>query len=333
MNTGSSSSLIRNIGNSSAEMAELTISGGELEQMGFIAVKNDDYGSLKVTGGTIRSNEQAVQNWMQADITGGTLDGPVYTWAYNSQQSTTNISGNAVVNGDVVVVNYQNASVTPQVNIMGGTVSGSLKKAEYDDKVNFVEPGSSTSDINISGGSFKNSVDPDYCADGFAPNKGPDGSYTVHKHELEAVVGKAPSCTQPGHAAGWRCKLCGMMFADADGKTEIAVIPATGHGFDRVNHDENNHWKECACGERSEVKEHVFGSWTMDKQAGLRHRVCITCGRSFTETLPAGGTTAPSIPQTGDTFNVWLFTGLLGAGLAGLAALAFVKSKQRKTDR
>ena len=38
-----------------------TLSGGEVEQMGFIAVKNDDNSILNVTGGVIRSNEQAVQ--------------------------------------------------------------------------------------------------------------------------------------------------------------------------------------------------------------------------------------------------------------------------------
>ena len=50
--------------------------------MGFIAVKNDDNSMLNVTGGVIRSNEQAVQNWTQANISGGRLEGNVITWAY-----------------------------------------------------------------------------------------------------------------------------------------------------------------------------------------------------------------------------------------------------------
>ena len=36
---------------SAAAKAVLTISGGEVEQMGFIAVKNDDNSILNVTGG------------------------------------------------------------------------------------------------------------------------------------------------------------------------------------------------------------------------------------------------------------------------------------------
>ena len=93
VNEGHFSSLIRNVGDSAAAKAVLTISGGEVEQMGFIAVKNDDNSILNVTGGVIRSNEQAVQNWTQANISGGRLEGNVITWAYGDQPSETNIAG------------------------------------------------------------------------------------------------------------------------------------------------------------------------------------------------------------------------------------------------
>ena len=95
VNEGHFSSLIRNVGDSAAAKAVLTISGGEVEQMGFIAVKNDDNSILNVTGGVIRSNEQAVQNWTQANISGGRLEGNVITWAYGDQPSETNIAGSA----------------------------------------------------------------------------------------------------------------------------------------------------------------------------------------------------------------------------------------------
>src|SRR5699024_2754459 len=70
-------SLIRNLGTSLEQKATLNISGGVITQNTFIAVKNDDYGVLNITGGTITSDEQAVQNWHKATITGGTISGPV----------------------------------------------------------------------------------------------------------------------------------------------------------------------------------------------------------------------------------------------------------------
>ena len=131
VNEGHFSSLIRNVGDSAAAKAVLTISGGEVEQMGFIAVKNDDNSILNVTGGVIRSNEQAVQNWTQANISGGRLEGNVITWAYGDQPSETNIAGSAVVDGDVAAVNYMDAAAQPVVNITGGTVTGSIYKGEH----------------------------------------------------------------------------------------------------------------------------------------------------------------------------------------------------------
>ena len=82
VNNGYFSSLIRNIGTADAA-SSLTVSGNAtLRQDNFIALKNDDYGNVAVTGGTITSNEQAIQNWSQAAISGGTLNGQVITWSY-----------------------------------------------------------------------------------------------------------------------------------------------------------------------------------------------------------------------------------------------------------
>ena len=58
-NKGHYSSLICNYGSSEDDRANLIITGGKLEQDGFIAVKNDDYGNLTISGGVISSGEQA----------------------------------------------------------------------------------------------------------------------------------------------------------------------------------------------------------------------------------------------------------------------------------
>ena len=101
-------SLIRNAG--AGKAATLIISGGHIQQDGFIAVKNDDYGILSITGGTITTTgdtdtntASAVQNWCKADITGGIINGTVWTgtWSADLDLSKTTIGGTANINGNI----------------------------------------------------------------------------------------------------------------------------------------------------------------------------------------------------------------------------------------
>ncbi len=134
--TGLYSSLIRNMGNSASDTAKIYVKGGELENQ-FIALKNDDFSELYVSGGTITSPEQTIQNWTKAEVTGGTLNGDVYTWNWSSEPSTTTISGeNTVVKGDVVGVNYyadpNHVPNGPQITVTdGASVSGDVFLANY----------------------------------------------------------------------------------------------------------------------------------------------------------------------------------------------------------
>lgn len=134
--TGLYSSLIRNMGNSASDTAKIYVKGGEMENQ-FIALKNDDFSELYVSGGTITSPEQAIQNWTKAEVTGGTLNGDVYTWNWSSEPSTTTISGeNTVVKGDVVGVNYyadpNHVPNGPQITVTdGASVSGDVSLANY----------------------------------------------------------------------------------------------------------------------------------------------------------------------------------------------------------
>lgn len=54
-----------------------------------------------------------------------------------------------------------------------------------------------------------------------------------HTHELAAVESKAPTCTEDGNIAYWRCSSCGKLFGDANGLHEISqsdtVAVSTGH--------------------------------------------------------------------------------------------------------
>ena len=83
-------------------------------------------------------------------------------------------------------------------------------------------------------------------------------------HKLEAVVAVAPTCTEDGVVAHWKCSVCGALFADAEGNTsmteEETVDPANGHNFTEqvvgdntlrsvaTHHESASYWHSCACG-------------------------------------------------------------------------------------
>ena len=184
------SSLIRNGG---VEAATLNIQGGTLQQDNFIAVKNDDYGTLNVSGGTIISNEQAIQNWNQATITGGTMQGNVYTWGYNTVSNTpeTEISG-GVITGDVVTRSYDdNTTYIPSVKITGGEIQGKL---DTRDKGNSYTE--SVGKIEVSGGNFGSQVQDVYLDDSLTAElysrRNPDAPYSYYSSVEDAKAHAMP---------------------------------------------------------------------------------------------------------------------------------------------
>lgn len=170
----SGSSLIRNAGVN--KEAALNITGGDIKHDGFIAVKNDDRGILNISGGTITTTgdtethtASAVQNWATATITGGTINGTVWTsvWSKELPASVTTIE-NATVTGKIVVKPYSNdLSVKPTLEIKSGT----YKVSGWDVQGNGV--------VAISGGTFDAPVKPEYCVPNHEPVKNSNGTYTV----------------------------------------------------------------------------------------------------------------------------------------------------------
>ena len=287
-------SLIRNLGTSLDQKATLNISGGVITQNTFIAVKNDDYGVLNITGGTITSAEQAVQNWHKATITGGTISGPVISWAYDDKagmDNTLDISGTAVVIGDVKAVNYEGSAV-PHVTITGGTVKGSLVKGLYDSVLQTLPNDSDQADIVVSGGTFNNAVPEEFCAENFHPNRNPDGSYSVHTHQFGPWV----TTVRPGHTTSGTevqtCTVCGYEIA--------RTIAPTGN---------NDH---------PDIEQ--------AKQDG-------TWGQEETSTPAPTATAAPAagsvntVPQTGDEMPLAVLGG--AAALAAAAMVVLILRKRR----
>lgn len=130
---GKGASLVR-VGNDSvAKQPGLNIKGGSFQQDNFIAIKVDR-GNLFLNGGTITSeNSYAIENWWNATIKGGTVNGTVSTWVYSDGKafSDLEISG-GTVNGDVASITYDKAEgKTAKVTISGGTVTGTLGTYTY----------------------------------------------------------------------------------------------------------------------------------------------------------------------------------------------------------
>ena len=74
---------------------------------------------------------------------------------------------------------------------------------------------------------------------------------------------KAPTCTEAGNIAYWRCDDCGKLYSDAEGKTEITeadiAIPAKGHSpASGWSHDDASHWHAClnGCGTQLDKVSH-----------------------------------------------------------------------------
>ena len=81
---------------------------------------------------------------------------------------------------------------------------------------------------------------------------------------------------------------------------DASALPAPHtHAWSDWKTDAANHWKECACGEKSSQGAHTYGGWTVDIEptadtAGSQHRNCTTCGYVDTQSIPAtGGGTQP----------------------------------------
>lgn len=190
-NTSGFSSLVRNMNGT------LNVNGGNFSNE-FIALKNDDNGIMKITAGTIESKEQAVQNWHNLDVTGGTFNGDVYTWSYDNSQGTATIGGSAVIDGNVAAIQYGNATAKSTVEIKGGTITGTIEKGEYGNAYNRVDPSAATSIITVSGGTFAKEP-----ASAFIPKDkiaikyveaNSDGKYYVGTNgEIQEIVDNAKS--------------------------------------------------------------------------------------------------------------------------------------------
>lgn len=232
----SGSSLVRNGGVKNE--AVLNIKGGTFEQEKFIVIKNDDYGILNMTGGVIKTGaskqidgkeytSSGVQNWGQAVLSGGRIDGVIWTsaWSNDLDAPKTVITGDVSVKGDVILERHdKGVSKIPEMSIKGGQFEVREWKVDNSGVL-----------LKISGGTYKGSIpNEDYIVPGFGLNKNPDGSFGVHKHVLVEVAEVPATCDKDGAKAHWKCKDCGDLYLDEGMKTPVTdpntlVIAKLGH--------------------------------------------------------------------------------------------------------
>lgn len=163
------SSLICNGDND--EGASLTINGGKLKQLNFLAVKNGSNGTLVVNGGEITSNHSAIQNWCDADINGGKITGQIWTDAYVEHCiGKTVIDGTVEFTGEIVM--DITGSIKPELTINGGNLSVTNWRITTACAKLGGKPA-------VQGGTFTNAVPAEYCADRFIPTQNADGTYGV----------------------------------------------------------------------------------------------------------------------------------------------------------
>ena len=149
-------SLIR-LGNDNISGAypTLTIEDGTFTQNRFVAIKVDR-GTLHFKGGTVNClSSYAIENWNNAYIKGGTVNGTVATWVYSTGAAFTKIEiSDGTVNGNVYAVNYDNATdKTAKVFITGGTITGELGLRSYNNGLVPIAD-ESTALIDVTGGTF-----------------------------------------------------------------------------------------------------------------------------------------------------------------------------------
>lgn len=206
----------------------LNISGGKFEQQNFIAIKNGALGKLNVTGGMISSNQSAIQNWFEANITGGEINGQLWTDAYIKGESVgqTTIGGNAKFTGEIVMDIY--GSVKPELEISGGTLDVTNWRITAAASKAGAKPA-------VSGGTFSSAIPYEYCAAGYIPADKGDGKYGVTEGTYVAEVnGAYYESLQAAIDAATYGKTVTLLSDTREnvvvtGKTKVITLDLAGH--------------------------------------------------------------------------------------------------------
>lgn len=130
-------------------------------------------------------------------------------------------------------------------------------------------------------------------------------------HNLTKTDAKAATHFAAGNIEYYTCSACGKLFADANGTQEITqadtVIDKIAHTYGGYQYNDNGHWKECSCGDKTAEGTHTGGTATCNEKA-----ICKVCGAKYgtvdktkhdeTEVRDAKAATCIEDGYTGDTY-------------------------------
>lgn len=178
-------------------------------------------------------------------------------------------------------------------------------------------------ETEIKGAAFASCDQPGYTGDTWCKDcntKIKDGEPIPAGHKTTEVPANPATHEAAGNIKYYTCSGCSLLFADAEAKTEIkaedTVVAKGEHSYGEwVNTDAENHWKECACGNKIETAAH--------KDANTDGK-CDVCGYNV------GVSTDSNSPQTGDNSNLLLWFVLLAISACGIVVLPLINKKRAR---
>ncbi len=207
----------------------INIEGGIVKNTVDTAIYHPQVGTLTVKDGTIEGTTGIEMRAGTLTVEGGTIKA-TGTFAEGKNGNGTTVTGAAVA------VSQHTTNNAISVTIKGGTLTGAkalyetdLEDEETADVTMSVIDGTFNGAVSsenvegfVSGGSFKEPVSAELCADNFVPSENADGSYGVHKHDLKAHVANPATCNAIGNIAYWHCEACDTYYKDANGEEAVA---------------------------------------------------------------------------------------------------------------
>ena len=201
---------------------------------GMNTVKNDDFGTLTIAGGSFSNTTgPAVMNWNTANITGGTFSVPSGhvisngALAGNADKGQLTISGGTFTSGNdgadsLLGQNGNAAANMGTLTVEDATLNGSLAAAS-----------GVTYDFVVKSGTFSDPTVAKYIADGDATLANADGTFSVAT-EASVKAQAVASVTKDGATVYYTTKKAAQQAADAAG-TKPTVVNYTVTINDGVN--------------------------------------------------------------------------------------------------